>query len=112
MSFPGDSDVKNPPAMPETRVRSLDREDPLEKEITPHSSILPGEFQGQRGQVGYGPWGCKEMDMTKYTFVYIYIYVLKYILCLIMAVEFLQIISIGLLLWSQQVIFIHIPLKN
>ena len=40
MSFPGDSDVKNPPAMPETRVRSLDREDPLEKEITPHSSAL------------------------------------------------------------------------
>ena len=98
--------------MQETRVQSQGQEDPLEKGVATHSSILPGEFQGQRGQVGYGPWGCKEMDMTKYTFVYIYIYVLKYILCLIMAVEFLQIISIGLLLWSQQVIFIHIPLKN
>ena len=28
------------PAMWETRVRSLDREDPLEKEMATHSSIL------------------------------------------------------------------------
>ena len=32
--------VKNPPAMQETRVRSLGREDPLEKEMTTHSGIL------------------------------------------------------------------------
>ena len=32
--------VKNPPAMQETRVRSLGWEDPLEKEMTTHSSIL------------------------------------------------------------------------
>ena len=32
--------VKNPPAMRETRVRSLSREDPLEKEMaTPSSSL-------------------------------------------------------------------------
>ena len=24
-----------------------------------------GEFHGQRGLVGYSPWGCKESDMTK-----------------------------------------------
>ena len=32
--------VKRLPAMWETRVRSLGREDPLEKEMAPHSSIL------------------------------------------------------------------------
>ena len=32
--------VKSLPAMQETRVQSLDREDPLEKEMTTHSSIL------------------------------------------------------------------------
>ena len=32
--------VKNLPAMQETRVQSLGREDPLEKEMATHSSIL------------------------------------------------------------------------
>ena len=32
--------VKNLPAMEETKVQSLDREDPLEKEMATHSSIL------------------------------------------------------------------------
>ena len=32
--------VKNPPAMQETRVQSLGREDPLEKGLATHSSIL------------------------------------------------------------------------
>ena len=32
--------VKNPRAMQETRVQSLSREDPLEKGIATHSSIL------------------------------------------------------------------------
>ena len=32
--------VKNLPAMLETRVQSLSWEDPLEKEMTTHSSIL------------------------------------------------------------------------
>ena len=32
--------VKNLPAMPETQVRSLGQEDPLEKEMATHSSIL------------------------------------------------------------------------
>ena len=31
--------VKNLPAMPETWIRSLDQEDPLEKEMTTYSSI-------------------------------------------------------------------------
>ena len=32
--------VKNPPAMQEIQVQFLGREDPLEKELATHSSIL------------------------------------------------------------------------
>ena len=38
--FPEGSAVKNPPAMQKMQVRSLDWEDPLEKEMATHSSIL------------------------------------------------------------------------
>ena len=44
MGFPGGSMVKNLPAMQETQVRSLCQEDPLEKEMAPHSSILVWEI--------------------------------------------------------------------
>ena len=43
MGFPGGSAVKNPPAMQElkeTRVQSLGQEDPLEKDMATHFSIL------------------------------------------------------------------------
>ena len=36
--------VKNAPAMQETQVQSLGREDPLEKEMATHSSILAWEI--------------------------------------------------------------------
>ena len=36
---------KNPPAMHETQVSSLGQEDPLEKGMTTHSSILAWEIQ-------------------------------------------------------------------
>ena len=39
--------VNNLPAIQETQVRSLDQEDPLEKEMEPTSVFLPGEFHGQ-----------------------------------------------------------------
>ena len=38
--FPGGSVVKNPPANKETQVPSLGWEDPQEKEMATHSSIL------------------------------------------------------------------------
>ena len=57
--------VKNLPAGPETRLRSLDREDALEKGMQPTPVFLPGESHGQRSLVGYGPQGCKESDMTE-----------------------------------------------
>ena len=40
LGFPVAQIVKNPPAMQEMRVPSLRREDPLEKEMANHSSIL------------------------------------------------------------------------
>ena len=51
--------VKNLPAMQETQVQSLGREDPLEKGMVTHSSILawripwteePGRLQSMRSQ--------------------------------------------------------------
>ena len=57
--------VNNLPAMQETQVRSLDREDPLEEEIATHSSILAGESHGQRSLAGYSPWSHKELDVTE-----------------------------------------------
>ena len=41
------------------------QEDPLEKGMATHSSILPGESHGVRSPVGYSPWDCKELDMTE-----------------------------------------------
>ena len=40
LDFPGGSVVKNLPAKQETWVRSLAWDDPLEKEMANHSSIL------------------------------------------------------------------------
>ena len=57
--------VKNLPAMQETWVQSLGWEDPLEKGMATHSSILAGEFHGQRSLVGYSPWGSKESNTTE-----------------------------------------------
>ena len=39
--------------MLETWVRSLGQEDPLEKEMATHSSILGWEVPGQRSPAGY-----------------------------------------------------------
>ena len=36
--------VENLPAMQETRVQSLGQEDPLEKEMATHSSVLAGRI--------------------------------------------------------------------
>ena len=59
--------LKRLPAMWETWVQSLGQEDPLEKEMATHSSIvfLPGESHGWRNLVGYSPRGRKESDTIK-----------------------------------------------
>ena len=51
--------IKKLPAVQETQVQSLGQEDPLEKEMATHSSILLGELRGQRRLVGYSPWSHK-----------------------------------------------------
>ena len=58
--------VKRLPAMQETRVRSLGREDPLEKEMATHSSILAWKipWTEEPGRL-YSPWGHKESDTTE-----------------------------------------------
>ena len=48
--------VKNLPAMRETRVRSLGWEDPLEKEMATHSSILAWEILWTEAPGGLRPW--------------------------------------------------------
>ena len=57
--------VKHPSAMRETWIRSLGWEDPLEKEMATHSSILAWRSHGQRSLAGYSPWGHKESDTTE-----------------------------------------------
>ena len=34
-------------------------------EMVAHSSILAGDFHGQRSLVGHSPWNHKESDMTE-----------------------------------------------
>ena len=44
--------VRNLPAMQEMWIQSLGWEDPLEKGMTAHFSILPWSMHGQRNLVG------------------------------------------------------------
>ena len=53
------------PAMQETGIRFLSRENPLEKGTLPTPVFLLAEFHGQRSLVGYSPWGNKESDTTE-----------------------------------------------
>ena len=57
--------VKNLPAMLETRVRFLGRDDPLEKGMVTHSRFLPGGFHGWRSLAAYSQWGQKESDTAE-----------------------------------------------
>ena len=51
--------------MQETWVQSLGREDPLEKEMATHSSILAWRIPWREEPGGYSPWGSKESDRTE-----------------------------------------------
>ena len=58
--------VKNLPAVQETQVQFLGREDPLEKEMATHSSGRSGcSLHEQRNLAGYSPWGHKDSDTTE-----------------------------------------------
>ena len=46
-------------------------EDPLEKEVATHFSILAWKIHGERSLVGYSPWSLKELDRTQHTHTHI-----------------------------------------
>ena len=56
-------DSLNPAAIQETQVRSLGHEDPLEKGMATHSSILARIPWTE--EPGYSPWDCNESDTTE-----------------------------------------------
>ena len=56
--------VKNVPASPGEKVQSLGHEDPLDKEMATHSSIMPGKSHGQRSLAGYRPGACKKVTQN------------------------------------------------
>ena len=66
-SFPVAQTVKNPPAMQETWVRPLGGEDPLEKGMATHSSILAWRISGTEEPGGLQNWGHKELDTSEVT---------------------------------------------
>ena len=51
--------------MQETQVPSLGGEEPMEKGMATHSSMLAGEVHGQRSLAGYSPWSLNELDTTE-----------------------------------------------
>ena len=54
--------------MQETQAPSLGWEDPLDKEMSTHSSILAWKrFHGQRNLVSYSPQGLKESDTSEHS---------------------------------------------
>ena len=58
--------VKRLSTMWETQVRSLGREDPLEKEMATHSSTLALKIPWtEELGAGYYLWGRKELGMTE-----------------------------------------------
>ena len=65
--FPGIQMVRNLLAMWENLIQSLGLEDPLEKGMANHSSILTSRIPWAEEPVGYGSWGHKESDTTELT---------------------------------------------
>ena len=66
MGFHGGSMVKLLPTMRETQVRSLAQEDPGEKRMATHSSILAWRIPWTEEPGGlHSLWGRKELEMTE-----------------------------------------------
>ena len=57
--------VKNLPAMQEIWVLSLGQEDPLEKEMATHSTVLAWKTPWTEEPGGLHPWGHKELDTAE-----------------------------------------------
>ena len=65
LSFPGGSDGKEPALIREIWVRFQGWEDPLEKGMAAHSSILAGRIPWTEEPGGLRSTGCKESDTTE-----------------------------------------------
>ena len=59
--------VKRLPAMQETRVRSLGWEDPLEREMAAHFSILAWKIPWTEEPIGLQSMGSQRMGITEAT---------------------------------------------
>ena len=74
--FPGGSVVKNPPAVQETWVQSLGREDLLEKEMATHSSILAWRIPwteepgGRQSKGSVRPYGDRHHCATEHAYTH------------------------------------------
>ena len=64
LGFPVAQLVKNPPAMQETWVQFLGWEDPLEKEMAAHSSILAWRISWTEEPGRLQPMALQESDTT------------------------------------------------
>ena len=51
--------------MQETWFQSLVWEDPLEKEMATHSSVLAWKIPWTEELAGYSPWGLNELNTTE-----------------------------------------------
>ena len=58
--------VKSLPAMQETRIQSLGQEDPLEKTMSTHSSILAWKIPWTEEPGRLHPMGLLELDTTEW----------------------------------------------
>ena len=63
--LPCGSNGKESPFDARDRILSLGQEDPLEKGMAIHSSILSWRIPWKRGLAGYSSWGRKESDTTE-----------------------------------------------
>ena len=72
MGFPGGSDDKESACSAGDLGQSLGQEDPLEKEMATHSSILAWRIPRteEPGKL-FSPWSHKESDMTEQLTVHI-----------------------------------------
>ena len=68
--FPGRSVAKNPPAMQETRVQAVGREDSLEKETATHSSVPAWEIPWTEDPCGLQSMGLSMRSQESHTTYY------------------------------------------
>ena len=64
LGFPDDLAVKNPPAMQETWMRSLHWEDPLEKKMATHPSVLAWKLPWTDEPAGVQSMGSQKSQDT------------------------------------------------